>query len=130
MTTRVKNNIHKPIQKLTLHTQLSTPIALEPTTVTQALKDPQWCRAMSKEYDALVRNGTWELVPADPSHNVVGCKWIFHIKRHSDGSVDRFKARLVAKGFHQRPGVDYHDTFSPVVKPTTIRLVLSLAVSQ
>lgn len=130
MTTRAKNNIHKPIQKLTLHTQLSTPIALEPTTVTQALKDPQCRRAMSEEYDALVRNGTWELVPADPSHNVVGCKWIFRIKRHSDGSVDRFKARLVAKGFHQRPGVDYHDTFSPVVKPTTIRLVLSLAVSQ
>ncbi|KAL6347693.1 hypothetical protein AAG906_026222 [Vitis piasezkii] len=124
-----KNNIRKPIQKLNLHIQLSKPLDLEPTTPTQALKDPKWHKAMSEEYDALVRNGTWELVPSNPSQNVVGCKWIFRTKRNSDGSIDRFKARLVAKGFHQRPGIDYYDTFSPVVKPTTIRLVLSVAVS-
>ena len=98
--------------------------------MTQALKYPKWRRAMTEEYDALVRNGTWELVPSDSIHNIVGCKWIFQTKRHSDGSIDRHKARLVAKGFHQRLGIDYHDTFSPVVKPTTIRLVLSLAVSR
>ena len=98
--------------------------------MTQALKDPKWRRAMSEEYDALVRNGTWELVPSDSIHNIVGCKWIFRTKRHSDGSVDRHKARLVAKGFHQRPGIDYHDTFSPMVKPSTIRLVISLAMSR
>jgi histone deacetylase 1/2 len=60
---------------------------------------------------------------------VVGCKWIFRLKRHTDGTVARYKARLVAKGFNQRPGLDYHETFSPVVKPTTIRLVLSIAIS-
>ena len=114
---------------MNLHTQLSKATDLESTTVTQALKDQKWRRAMSEEYDALVRNGTWELVPPESSHNIVGCKWIFRTKRNSEGSIDRYKARLVAKGFHQRPRIDYHDTFSPVVKPTTIHVVLSIAVS-
>lgn len=85
---------------------------------------------MSDEFNALLRNGTWDLVPPNSSENLVGCKWVFRIKRKPDGSVDKFKARLVAKGFHQRPDIDYSDTFSPVVKPTTIRLVLSLALSR
>ncbi|KAI5351986.1 hypothetical protein L3X38_004877 [Prunus dulcis] len=62
--------------------------------------------------------------------NLVGCKWVFRIKRHSDGSIERYKARLVTKGFHQRPGIDYAETFNPIVKPATIRTVLSLAVSR
>ena len=84
---------------------------------------------MNDEFDALVWNGTWEIVPSTSMQNLVRCKWVFHIKRLFDGSIDRYKARLVAKGFHQRPGVDYHDTFSLVVKLTTIQLVLSLTIS-
>lgn len=79
---------------------------------------------MNVEYNALLKNGTWTLVP-HTSQNVVDCRWIFKIKHNPDGSVERYKARLVAKGFTQRPGIDYHATFSLVVKPTTIRLVLS-----
>lgn len=64
------------------------------------IKDHKWCHAMSEEHDVLVQNGTWELVPSDPSQNLVGYKWIFHIKCLPDGFVDRYNARLVAKGFH------------------------------
>lgn len=85
---------------------------------------------MDAEYTALMRNQTWTLVPPSPHLNVVGNKWIFRIKRNADGSIQRYKARLVAKGFHQSPGIDFFQTFSPVVKASTIRVVLSLAVSK
>ena len=109
---------------------LSQPSDIKPHTLNQALKNPKWRQAMNHEFDALVWNGTWEIVPSTSMWNLVVCKWVFRIKRLPDGSIDKYKARLVAKGFHQRPGVDYHDTFSPIVKPTTIWLVLSLAISK
>ena len=71
----------------------------------------------------------WELVRSDLGHNVVGYKYIFHIKCNSYGSINKFKARLVVKGFHQQLGVDYHSTFSLIVKPTTVQLVLSPVIS-
>lgn len=130
MVTRSKSNIRKPVAKMNLTIVLSKPLNIDPTTSSQALKDPKWRPTMNDEFEALIKNATWELVPPKPSQNLVGCKWVFRIKLHPDGSIDKYKARLVAKGFHQRPGVDYHETFSPVVKPTTIRLVLNLAVSK
>jgi Reverse transcriptase (RNA-dependent DNA polymerase)/gag-polypeptide of LTR copia-type/GAG-pre-integrase domain len=106
-----------------------SPLDLDPTTYSQASKDPKWRDAMATELDALAKNQTWTLVPHTEASNVVGCKWVFKTKRRSDGSVERYKARLVAKGYTQEEGLDYTETFSPVVKPTTIRLVLSLAVT-
>ena len=102
----------------------------EPSSHRQALAEPSWRAAMEAEFDALQRNNTWKLVPRPAHGNVVGSKWVFKTKYLPDGSIDKHNARLVARGFTQRFGVDYEDTFSPVVKPATVRLVLSLAVSR
>jgi len=85
---------------------------------------------MAEEYQALVDNDTWRLVPKPPGANIVTGKWIYKHKFHSDGTLARHKARWVVRGFTQRHGVDYGETFSPVVKPATIRVVLSIAASR
>uniref|UniRef100_A0A2N9HGK2 Reverse transcriptase Ty1/copia-type domain-containing protein n=1 Tax=Fagus sylvatica TaxID=28930 RepID=A0A2N9HGK2_FAGSY len=82
---------------------------------------------MGEEFDALQLNGTWSLTPRPPNKNVIRNKWVYKLKQKSDGSIDRYKARLVAKGFEQKDGIDYTETFSPMVKPTTICVVLTLA---
>jgi hypothetical protein len=84
---------------------------------------------MEAEFSALQANKTWRLVPPVPGVNIIDSKWVFKVKQKSDGSIERYKARLVAKGFKQRYGLDYEDTFCPVVKPTTIRLLLSMALT-
>lgn len=93
------------------------------------MRHPKWRAAMLAEFNSQVKNHTWDLEAACEGMNIVGCHWIFTIKYHPNGEIDRYKARLVAKGYHQQPGVDYTDTFSPVIKPTTIRIVLGLAVN-
>jgi histone deacetylase 1/2 len=101
----------------------------EPRDHRDAMTSPEWRAAMELEFAALQYNKTWRLVPPVPGLNVIDCKWVFKIKQKSDGSIERYKARLVAKGFKQRYGLDYEDTFSPVVKPTTIRMLLSMALT-
>jgi histone deacetylase 1/2 len=102
----------------------------EPSDYRAALRIPHWRTAMETEFSALQRNGTWTLVPPVSGVNLIDSRWVFKVKRHADGSIERYKARLVAKGFKQRYGLDYDETFSPVVKPATIRLLLSLALSR
>ena len=98
-------------------------------TYRSALADPNWRAAMVEEHDALLQNHTWDLVPRPPRANVVTGKWIFKHKFNADGTLEQYKARWVLRGFTQRPGVDFAETFSPVVKSATVRTVLSLALS-
>jgi hypothetical protein len=105
-----------------------TSLPQEPSTYRQALSTLEWSHAKCFEYAALVSNQTWTLCPRPPHHNVLRNKWVFKLKQKQDGSVDRYKARLVAKGFDQLSGIDYYETFSPVVKSTTIRIILALAM--
>ncbi|KAK1616769.1 hypothetical protein QYE76_022286 [Lolium multiflorum] len=101
-----------------------------PASARAALRDPQWFAAMHDEFDTLQRNKTWTLVPRPPHANIITGKWVFKHKFHPDGTLDRHKARWVVRGFRQRAGVDFTDTFAPVVKPGTICTVLQLAVSR
>jgi hypothetical protein len=100
----------------------------EPTCFTKAAIDSRWRAAMTAEFEALISNGTWTLCPRPLHQRVIRNRWVYKIKQRADGSIDRFKARLVAKGFEQESGVDYTETFSPVIKPSTIRIILALAV--
>lgn len=121
------NNIYKPKQ---LHTATKHPLPslIEPTCVSQVVSHPKWREAMSSELTTFMHHGTWDLVLPPKNCHSVGCKWIFRVNRKVNGSVDRFKARLVAKGYNQRLGIDYKETYSPIVKPAIIRSVLAIAV--
>jgi hypothetical protein len=122
------------IRKLKLYTDGTVRYAFmssscEPCNLQEALWISHWKVAMDTEYGALMKNRTWRLVPPQPGRNLIDCKCVYKVKRKADGSINSYKASLVAKGFKQRLGIDYNDTFSPVVKSTIIRLILSLAIS-
>ena len=130
MVTRAAAGIVKPVHHLNLSATATPAMSPLPSNYRSALTDPNWRNAMMEEYRALIDNGTWSLVPKPPGANVVSGKWIYKHKFHSDGSLARHKARWVVRGFSQQPGLDFEETFSPVVKTSTIHVVLSLATSR
>ena len=101
----------------------------EPKGFKSAVKNPARVSAMDEEIRALQQNDTWTLVPRPLNTNIMGSKWVFHIKYLRDGSVERFKARFVVKSYTQVPGLDYTNTFNPVVKAITDCVVLSIAIT-
>jgi hypothetical protein len=131
MVTRRADNVLRPVDGLIVaaDTTATPPDAsLVPSFVRTTLADLHWCRAM-EEYVALLDNHNRDLELCPPGTNVVTDKWLFHHKLTSAGSLDRYKARWVLRGFTQRPGLDYNETFNPVVKFAIVRDVLSLALS-
>ncbi|CAL2235458.1 unnamed protein product [Prunus armeniaca] len=100
-----------------------------PTKVSEALKDPKWVQAIKEEMKALEKNQTWTLETIPRGKKTIGCRWVFTIKHNADGSIERYKARLVAKGYTQTYGIDYEETFAPVAKLNTVRVLLSLAAN-
>ncbi|GMI79954.1 hypothetical protein HRI_001664700 [Hibiscus trionum] len=100
-----------------------------PKSYEEAVQNPKWKKAIEEEIEALQKNGTWTITDLPQGKRTVGCKWVFTIKYNSDGTIQRHKARLVAKGFTQTYGIDFKETFAPVAKLNSVRILLSLAVN-
>lgn len=115
------------------HCAFSMMDTYEPRTFQEAMESPnaqKWWDASQAEYNSLIENETWELVPLPEGRKKVSCKWVFKVKRDKDGNIDRYKGHLVVRGFSQEGGVDYFETFSPVVRLDSICALLAFAVQQ
>jgi hypothetical protein len=93
----------------------------------EASKHKVWKDAMIEEYESILKNDVWEVVPRSHGKSVLTSKWIYKIKHAADGGVEKFKARFVARGFSQKEGIDYDEIFAPVTRYTSIRIIISLA---
>jgi hypothetical protein len=102
-------------------------IVTEPYSFQELVQDPTWVDAMVEEYDSIVKNNAWDIVPRPVEKSVVGSRWIYKVKQVVDGSVEKYKARFVAWGFSQIEGIDYDETFAPVARYSSIRSILALS---
>jgi hypothetical protein len=136
--TRKSNRCLKPtvrygIDDYVTHVACLASDIVEPRSMSEAKDSPQsekWFEAANEEYRALMENNTWTLSTLPAGRKAIGSKWIFKVKCKPDGSVDRYKARLVAQGFSQSPGVDYEETYSPVVHRSSLRTLLSYGIER
>ncbi|XP_062100659.1 uncharacterized mitochondrial protein AtMg00820-like [Humulus lupulus] len=120
MVTRSKARFYKPKVYIT---------SKEPLTLADAIGNSSWKSAMEEETQSLNKNGTWSLLQLPSNRKSIGCKWVFKIKENPDGTILKNKARLVANRSSQQFGFDFTETFSPIIKPTTIQAILTIALS-
>eukprot|EP00253_Pinus_taeda_P006802 PITA_06802 len=105
---------------------MSKCVVTEPSSFKEAVEDPTWVDAMVQEYDSIVRNSAWEIVPRPEGKSMVGSRWTYKVKQVADGSVEKYKARFVARGFSEIEGIDYEETFAPVARYSSIQMILAL----
>jgi len=103
---------------------------VKPTCFEQAVENPKWDNAMEEEMVVLDVNATWELVVLPKEKKIIGCKWVYKVKHNANGFVSRYKTRLVAKGYAQTYGINYEETYSPVAKMTTVRIIIAMAATK
>eukprot|EP00253_Pinus_taeda_P012697 PITA_12697 len=109
---------------------MSTIVQSEPCTFEKAVKHQAWKDAMNEEYESIMENDVWDVVPRPKDKSVVISKWIYKIKHGGDGNAKNYKAKFVAQGFSQKEGVDYVEIFAPIARYTTIRSIIALVASQ
>ena len=106
---------------------LSDIIDVEPSSFEEPVEKQVWRDAMQEEYQSIMKNDVWDVVPRPERKSVVTSKWIYKIKHAADGSIEKYKARFVARGFSQKEGIGYEETFTPVARYTSIRAIMALA---
>lgn len=117
------------IFKLKLY-QVSNKIQpLLPKNTSDALKDPKWKKVMEDEYYVLMKSENWTLIPNNQNYKLIGNKWVYRVKENSYSTINKYKVRLVTKWVLQTPRLYFNETSSPVVKATTIRIILTLIVN-
>lgn len=105
-------------------------MSVEPRSYKEAVLDKVWRDSMSEEHAAHIANGTWDVTDLPPGKKCIQCMWIYKNKYHSNGKISHHKSRLVACGNRQKEGLDYKETFAPVAKPSTVRILLQITAAK
>ena len=102
----------------------------EPTCFDEPIGSEQWNATMDEEINALDASGTWQLAPLPNEKNAIGCKWVYKIKHNADGLISTYKVCLVVKGYALTYGIDFEETFNPIAKMETMRVVIFMAIGK